>query len=187
MRIIAVFGSDALAGYTIAVRIAMFSILPAWGMSNAAATLAGQNLGAKKPDRAEKSVWRCGWYTMTFLGIVGVVFLLNAEALVRLFTPDLAVVARGAEALRIFSYGYVVYAWGLVIVQAFNGAGDTYTPTWINLFCFWMLELPLAYLLAEPLGVGYRGPAIAVVIAESTMTIVSIVIFRRGRWKTREV
>jgi len=187
MRIMAMFGSDALAGYTIAVRIAMFSILPAWGMSNAAATLAGQNLGAKQPDRAEKSVWRCGWYTMTFLGIVGVVFHFNAETLVRIFTSDPAVVPMGAQALRIFSYGYLVYAWGLVIVQAFNGAGDTWTPTWINLFCFWMLELPLAYVLAQPLGVGYRGPVIAVVIAETAMTIVSVVVFSRGKWKTREV
>ena len=165
----------------------MFSILPAWGMSNAAATLAGQNLGAKQPDRAEKSVWRCGWYTMGFLGIVGLLFLLNAESLVRIFTSDPAVVPMGAEALRIFSYGYLVYAWGLVIVQAFNGAGDTYTPTWINFFSFWMLELPLAYVLAKPLGIGYRGPVIAVVVAESVMTIIAIIIFRRGKWKTREV
>jgi len=187
MRIMAMFGSDALAGYTIAVRIAMFSILPAWGMSNAAATLAGQNLGAKQPDRAEKSVWRCGWYTMGFLGIVGLLFFLNAETLVRIFTSDPAVVPIGAEALRIFSYGYLVYAWGLVIVQAFNGAGDTFTPTWINFFAFWMLELPLAYLLAKPLGFGYRGPVIAVVVAESVMTIIAIIIFRRGKWKTREL
>ena len=150
-------------------------------------TLAGQNLGAKQPDRAEKSVWRCGWYTMGFLGIVGLLFFLNAETLVRIFTSDPAVVPIGAEALRIFSYGYLVYAWGLVIVQAFNGAGDTFTPTWINFFAFWMLELPLAYLLAKPLGFGYRGPVIAVVVAESVMTIIAIIIFRRGKWKTREL
>lgn len=187
MRIMATFGSEALAGYTIAVRIAIFSILPAWGMSNAAATLVGQNLGAQQPDRAAKSVWLCGWGTMAFMGLIGLLFNIFAEALVRIFTNEPALVAIGADCLRVFSYGYLLYAWGMVMVQSFNGAGDTYTPTWINLFCFWLLEIPLAYILAITLGVGERGVYVSVVIAESAMALVGIVIFRRGKWKTRVV
>jgi putative MATE family efflux protein len=187
MRIMSTFGSEALAGYTIAVRIAMFSILPAWGMSNAAATLVGQGLGAKKPERAEKAVWMCGWSTMVFLGMIGVTFIIFNEELVRIFTHEPGVVAIGADCLRIFAYGYLVFAWGMVMVQAFNGAGDTYTPTWINLFCFWLFELPFAYLLAIKLGVGERGVYVSVVAAETLMTIVAIILFRRGKWKTRQV
>ncbi len=187
MRIMSVFGSEALAGYTIAIRIALFSILPAWGMSNAAATMVGQNLGARNPDRAEKSAWISGWSTMAFLGLVGVVFLVFSEELVGIFTREPAVVAVGADCLRIFSYGYLLYAWGMVMSQAFNGAGDTYTPTVINFFCFWLLEMPLAYLLAIVLGVGERGVYASVVVAESAMALAGIVIFRRGRWKKKAV
>ncbi|MEE9269072.1 MAG: MATE family efflux transporter [Candidatus Krumholzibacteria bacterium] len=187
MRIMSVFGSEALAGYTIAIRIALFSILPAWGMSNAAATMVGQNLGARNPDRAEKSVWISGWSTMAFLGLVGVVFLVFSEELVRIFTREPAVVAVGADCLRVFSYGYLLYAWGMVMSQAFNGAGDTYTPTVINFFCFWLLEMPLAYLLAIVLGVGERGVYASVVVAESAMALAGIIMFRRGRWKKKAV
>lgn len=187
MRIMSMFGSDALAGYTIAVRIAIFSILPAWGMSNAAATLVGQNLGAGNPDRAAKSVWMSGWSTMTFLGLIGIVFLVFSGELVRIFTTEPAVVAVGADCLRVFSYGYVLYAWAMVMTQAFNGAGDTYTPTVINFFCFWLLELPLAYVLAITLGVGERGVYVSVVVAESALALIAIALFRRGKWKEKEV
>jgi putative MATE family efflux protein len=187
IRILTPFGSAALAGYTIALRIVVFAILPAWGMSNAAATLVGQNLGAGKPDRAERSVWLTGFYNMVFLGAVAVVFIVFAESLIGLFTPDPEVRALGANCLRVLSYGYVFYAWGMVIVQAFNGAGDTTTPTWVNLFCYWLFQIPLAWTLALTAGLGPTGVFLAITIAESLVTVVSIVCFRRGRWKTRTV
>lgn len=187
MRIMAVFGSTSLAGYTIAVRIIIFAILPSWGMANAAATLVGQNLGAGKPDRAERSVWLTAVANMVFLGALGVVFILFSEFFIRLFTNEPAVVAIGADCLRILSYGYLVYALGMVIIQAFNGAGDTVTPTVINLFCFWLFEVPMAYALALPLGLDERGVFIAIVVAETVMGIVAAIVFRRGRWKSREV
>ncbi|MEM6327751.1 MAG: MATE family efflux transporter [Bacteroidota bacterium] len=183
VRIVAEFGPEALAGYTIAVRIFLFTLLPAWGLSNAAATLVGQNLGAGKPDRAERSVWTAGFVTMGVLGVVSMLYIVLDETLLRLFTDDPAVIASGAQALRIMAYGYVIYAWGMVMPQAFNGAGDTRTPTWINLVCFWMLEIPLAYALALRLGVGEAGPYWAVVVAESAMAVIAIALFRRGRWK----
>ena len=187
VRIMAVFGSEALAGYTIAIRIIIFSILPSWGMSNAAATLVGQNLGAKKPERAERSVWMSGIINMIFLGMIGVIFFLFSEFLVRIFTSEPAVVSIGAECLRYISYGYLFYAFGMVMPQAFNGAGDTTTPTIMNFFCFWLLEIPIAYILSLRLGFGVKGVFISIVIAESVLGVVGIVLFRRGRWKERQV
>jgi putative MATE family efflux protein len=187
VRILTPFGSAALAGYTIALRIIVVAILPAWGMSNAAATLVGQNLGAGKPDRAEKSVWLTGLYNMVFLAGVAVVFIAFAESFIGVFTPDAEVRRIGATCLRVVSYGYVSYAWGMVMVQAFNGAGDTTTPTWVNLGCYWLFQIPLAWTLARLAGLGPTGVFLAITIAESLVTVVSILCFRRGRWKTQVV
>jgi putative MATE family efflux protein len=187
VRIMAVFGDAALAGYTIAVRVIMFTLLPSWGVSNAAATLVGQNLGAGKPERAARSVWLCSLANIVFLGLVAVVFILYAEFFIRLFTDERNVIAVGADCLRILSYGYLVYALGMVIVQAFNGAGDTTTPTIINFFCFWLTELPLAYLLAIHWDLGTRGVFYAILVAEALMGISGAIIFKKGRWKSRKV
>ncbi len=187
VRIMAVFGSEALAGYTIAIRIIIFSILPSWGMSNAAATLVGQNLGAKKPDRAEKSVWISAIINMIFLAGVGVIFITFSEFLVRIFTSEPEVVSIGAKCLRVISYGYLFYAYGMIMIQAFNGAGDTATPTKINFFCFWLFEIPLAYALALQLGFDELGVYVAIVLAESLLGVVGVILFRRGKWKERVV
>src|SRR5271170_4303576 len=168
VRIVSIFGSAALAGYTIAIRIVIFVLLPSWGLSNAAATLVGQNLGAKQPERAATSVWRTGFYNMLFLGGIGVVFMLFAEPVVRLFTHDPLVVPLAASCLRIISYGNIGYAYGMVMLQAFNGAGDTLTPTIVNLFGFWLLEIPLAYILAVPLKFGANGAYFSIVVAEAS-------------------
>jgi len=187
MRMVAMFGDAALAGYTVALRIIVFALLPSWGMSNAAATLVGQNLGAKKPDRAERSVWVTGFANTCFLGLVTVIFIIFAERLVGIFTSDPVVVPYGTSALRLISYGYIFYAYGMVMVQSFNGAGDTNTPTVINLCCYWLFQIPLAYSLAVGFDFGANGVFIAITISESVLAVVAILVFRRGKWKTLEV
>lgn len=187
VRIISEFGSGALAGYTIAIRIIIFSLLPSWGISNAAATLVGQNLGAKRPDRAEKSVWAVGKVNMVFMGIISIVLILFPSTFIRLFIDDAAVIYSGSMSLRILAYGFVFYGLGMVLVQALNGAGDTMTPTRINFFCFWMLEIPLAYLLALNWGVGETGVYYSILIAETAMTIAALWLFKRGKWKIKQV
>jgi len=187
VRIVSTFGSAALAGYTIAIRILIFVILPSWGLSNAAATLVGQNLGANQPERAEASVWRTGFYNMLFLGGIGVVFIVFAEPIIRLFTNDPAVVPLGTSCLRILSYGNIGYSYGMVMLQAFNGAGDTVTPTIVNLFGFWLLEIPLAYWLAIRAGWGTSGVFYAIVIAEAAIATAGILLFRRGKWKQQKI
>jgi len=178
-----VFGSVAIAGYTLALRIIMFALLPSWGMANAAATLVGQNLGARKPDRAEKSVWVAGFYNMIFLGLVAVAFIGFAGPLVRIFTSDPDVVSMASTTLRTVAYGYIFYAWGMVMGQAFNGAGDTNTPTLLNLLCFWAFQIPLAWLLAFRMGLGVNGIFIAIPVAQSALAVAGVVMFRRGKWK----
>jgi len=187
VRIVSSFGSDAVAGYLIAIRIVVFALLPSWGLANAAATLVGQGLGANQPDRAERAVWLAGFYNMLFLGSVGAVFVLLAGPIVDVFTRDPAVAPVAVVTLRTISYGFLFYAYGMVITQSFNGAGDTWTPTWINLGCFWLWEVPLAYWLARHAALGPRGVALAVMIAFSSVAVVSAVIFRRGQWKLRRV
>lgn len=183
VRMAAGLGSAAVAGYTVAIRIIIFAILPSWGMANAAATLVGQNLGARKPDRAEQSVWRAGFYNMAFLGVVAAVFITFAGPLIHLFTTDPAVVPVAVNALRLVSYGYIFYAWGMVTVQAFNGAGDTYTPTALNVVFYWALRFPLAWLLAFRLHGGTNGLFLSIPIADSLMATTAVILFRRGKWK----
>ncbi|HEX7528942.1 MAG TPA: MATE family efflux transporter [Thermoanaerobaculia bacterium] len=187
VRILSSFGSAALAGYTIAIRIVIFALLPSWGMSNAAATLVGQNLGAKRPERAARSVFLAGLYNMTFLGVVGFGFFLFPGALVGLFTADAAVAPVATEGLRIIAAGFLFYAWGMVLVQSFNGAGDTWTPTVINFFVFWLWEIPLAWVLAVRVGLGPRGVFLAITVAFSTLAVVGGLLFRRGKWKEKKV
>ena len=187
VRIVSIFGSAALAGYTIAIRILIFVILPSWGLSNAAATLVGQNLGAGQPERAQISVWRTGFYNMLFLGFIGVIFMLFATPIIRLFTSDPVVVPLAATCLRILSYGNIGYAYGMVMLQAFNGAGDTVTPTVVHFFGFWVLEIPLAYFLALPAHVGANGVYISIVVAEAAIAAAGILLFRRGRWKGQQI
>lgn len=183
VRIMADFGSAALAGYTIAIRVIIFAILPAWGMANAAATLVGQNLGAGHPERAEKSAWRTAFFNMLFLAVVTVLFFSLAGPILRLFTSDEMVLSNGIQCLQIVSLGYIFYAYGMVINQSFNGAGDTRTPTIISFFGFWIFQIPLAYSLAKWLALGPVGVYSAISIAESLMAIVGIFIFRQGKWK----
>jgi putative MATE family efflux protein len=187
VRILSTFGSAVVAGYTIGLRIIVFAILPSWGLSNAAATLVGQNLGAKKPDRAERSVWIAALYNMIFLGGVGLLFVLFARPLIGLFSKDPSITPYGVDCLRIISYGFLFYAFGMVMTQAFNGAGDTWTPTRINFFIFWLWEIPLAYWLSRRTGMGPRGVFAAIAIAFSTLAVVSVTIFRRGKWKEKKV
>jgi putative MATE family efflux protein len=187
IRIVSSFGEAAIAGYTLAIRILIFFFMPAWGMSNAAATLVGQNLGAGDPDRAEKAVWMTAWYNMAFLGTVGLLFIFWAPFFIGLFTDDAEVAAFGIDCLRIVAYGYMIYALGMVTVQAFNGAGDTVTPTIINVFAFWMVEIPLAYVLAKPLGLGPQGVYYAILTAETLMAVIASIAFRRGTWKAVQI
>ena len=187
VRIVSMFGAAALAGYTIAIRVVIFAILPSWGLSNAAATLVGQNLGAGKPDRAEAAVWRTGLYNMLFLGGVGVFFVCFAGPVVRLFIRDPAVVPLGASCLRILSYGNIGYAYGMVMLQAFNGAGDTVTPTIVNFFGFWLFEIPLAYWMAITMRMQSNGVFWAIVIAEASIAGASAVLFKRGNWRKQRI
>jgi len=183
VRIMASFGSDAVAANTLAIKIIVFAILPSWGMSNAAATLVGQNLGARKPERAETSVWRTGFYNMLFLGGVGLIFIAFAERLIGLFTTDPAVVPLAVSGLRLLSYGYVSYAYGMVVTASFNGAGDTATPTVLNLVSFWLCQIPLAWVLAFHTSLGPRGVFVSVVVSDTVLAVLSILLFRRGKWK----
>jgi len=181
-RINSAFGSHAVAGYSLAIRIILFALMPSWGICSAAATLVGQNLGAKRPDRSERAVWLAGLYNMGFLTVVGIVFIAAARPLVGLFNPGALVIPIAVTCLQYVSLGYPFYAWGMVMEQAFNGAGDTATPTWINFVCYWCVQIPLAWYLAQQLGL--RGVYLAICGAESVLAIVSVILFRRGKWKT---
>lgn len=185
--IVARFGSAAIAGYTVALRIITFFILPAWGMSNAAATLVGQNLGAGKPERAEESVWKSAKYNAIFMVFVSVLILFFSEQIIRFMNSDAEVEVIAARALRIISFGYIFFGIGMVITSSFNGAGDSKTPTWINLFGFWGFQIPLAYFLAIVMQLGPTGVFLAIIIAETLITITGIIIFRRGKWKTVKI
>ncbi|HBC77280.1 MAG TPA: MATE family efflux transporter [Bacteroidales bacterium] len=187
VRIISVFGSEIVAGYTIAIRIVSFVLLPSWGISNAASTLVGQNLGAKKPDRAERAVMVTGYVNMILLGIVGLILVIIPGYFINLFIDDPAVLTSGTECLRIISIGFIAYGFGMVLVNSFNGAGDTTTPLKINIFAFWLIEIPLAWILAIRFGMNQQGVFTAIVIAESLMTLTSWLVFRRGKWKLKEV
>ena len=187
VRIISSFGSNAVAGYTLGIRVIIFALLPSWGMANAAATMVGQALGARNPDRAERAVWKAGFYNMIFLGIVGLMFVFFAPQIIALYNPSPEVARYGVDCLRIVAYGFLFYAYGMVLGQSFNGAGDTWTPTIINLFVFWLWEIPLAWALSVKLGMGPEGVFTAITIAFSTLAVVSALVFRRGRWKARVV
>lgn len=187
VRIISVFGSEIVAGYTIAIRIVSFVLLPSWGISNAASTLVGQNLGAKKPDRAERAVMATGYVNMVLLGVVGLILVLFPAYFINFFINDKAVQEAGVVCLRIVSIGFIAYGFGMVLVNSFNGAGDTTTPLKINIFAFWLIEIPLAWVLSLKAGMNERGVFTAIVIAESIMTLTAWIIFRRGKWKLKEV
>lgn len=187
-RLVAETGhSTASAGYQTAIRVVIFFILPAWGLSNAAATLVGQNLGAKQPERAQESVMKTAKYSAVFMGIVSLIFLIGAEPIISIFTNDTAVQEIAAKALRIITTGYIFYGVGMVMISSFNGAGDTWTPTWINLFGFWLFQIPLAYLLADYFSLGPTGVFIAIPVAETLMAIAAYIFFKRGKWKTVSV
>jgi len=187
VRIISIFGSEVVAGYTIAIRIIGFTLMPSWGISNAASTLVGQNLGAKKPERAERAVWVTGVANMILLGAIGLILVVYPEPFIRIFIDNENVVKSGVLGLRIISIGFIAYGLGMVLVNSFNGAGDTSTPLKINIFAFWFVEIPLAWLLAIKSGLMEEGVFIAIVIAESLMTLIAWIVFRRGKWKLKEV
>ena len=187
IRILAGYGTAVLAGYVVAIRVVIFIIMPAWGLSNAAATLVGQNLGARKPERAERAVYVTGVWNMLFMAVITVLFVTFASEIIAPFIAEPESHASGTRALRIISYGYVFYAWGMVMLQAFNGAGDTATPTKLNFVIFWLFQLPLAWILARTLGLGPVGVYWAIAIAYSLSAVVGILLFRRGRWKEKEL
>jgi putative MATE family efflux protein len=187
VRVLSVFGSNVLAGYTIGLRVIVFAILPSWGLSNAAATLVGQNLGAKKPERAEQAVWLAARYNTWVLGGIGLLFVAFAGPIIRFFTDDPAIVPWGTACLRIVSLGFVFYAYGMVLTSAINGAGDTWTPTLLNAVCFWLWEVPLAWALSRSTDLGPRGVFAAIAVAFSTLALASAWIFRRGKWKAQTV
>ena len=187
VRIVAVFGSAAVAGYTIAVRLLIFAILPSWGLGNAAATLVGQNLGAGKPQRAETSVYRTGFYNMLYLGAVSLIFILFPVRLISIFTTEPSVIPTAVSCLTIFGISFVSYSWGMILVQAFNGAGDTLTPAYLNFVVFWVFQLPLAWFLAVHLGRGPRGAFWAVLFANLVLTAGALVLFRQGKWKVQRI
>lgn len=187
MRIMSEFGSEVLAGYTIAIRVMMFTLMPAWGMSNAAATLVGQNLGANLPERAERSVWKTGKYCAYFMGIVSIGYLIFATEIISWFSEDLNVIKNGSLCLRIMAAGYVFYAYGMVVINSFNGSGDTMTPTIINFICFWLFQLPFAYIMAVTLDFGPTGVFLAIVFAEILISVMAIIWFRKGKWKLIKV
>ncbi|CAL2091795.1 MATE family efflux transporter [Tenacibaculum sp. 190524A05c] len=187
MRIMSEFGSEVLAGYTIAIRIMMFTLMPAWGMSNAAATLVGQNLGAKQPERAEKSVWITGKYCAYFMGFVSLIYIAFAPTFLGWFSDNPKVVENGALCLQVMAAGYIAYAYGMVVIQSFNGSGDTKTPTLINFICFWLFQLPFAYLMAITLDFGPKGVFWAITLAEVLIAVVGVWLFKKGKWKTVQV
>jgi len=187
MRIMSEFGSEVLAGYTIAIRVIMFTLMPSWGMSNAAATLVGQNLGAKQPDRAEQSVWKTGKYNAWFMGTVSLGYLIFAKTIISWFNTTPEVVKSGALCLQIIALGYIFYAYGMVMTQAFNGAGDTRTPTKINFISFWLFQLPLAYISALVLGWGATGVFVAITLAEILIAVLAMIWFKKGKWKKVQV
>ncbi len=183
MRIVAIYGSPAIAAYTIALRMMEFTFLPAWGLGNAAATLVGQNLGAGKPQRAEQSAWRAAQYNAAFMAVAGVSMLMFAAGITGLFTDDADVLRWGTHCLKILGLGFPMYAVGMVIVQSFNGAGDTVTPALLNVVCFWIVQIPLAYWLATATSLQLSGAFVAIVISESLLTVLSVIVFRKGHWK----
>ena len=187
MRIVAIYGSSAIAAYTIALRMLEFVFLPAWGLGNAAATLVGQNLGADKPERAEQSAWRAAKYNAIFMACAGIFMIIFAEGITGLFTNQSDVLRWGTTCLQILGVGFPMYAVGMVVVQAFNGAGDTATPVTLNLICFWLIQIPLAYWLAESMTLGPNGTFLAIVFSESLLTILAVIMFRRGTWKLQTV
>ena len=187
MRIVALYGSAPIAAYTIALRLIEFAFLPAWGLGNASATLVGQNLGAGRPDRAEESVWCASKYNAIFMGILGLASVALAPQIVELFSSEAEVIRYGTSCIRILGIGYPMYAVGMIVIQAMNGAGDTYTPSVLNFICFWVLQIPLAYWLAEPIGLGPNGVFTSLIIAECSLTVLGVLVFRRGKWKTQQV
>jgi putative MATE family efflux protein len=187
MRVVALYGSAPIAAYTIALRLLEFAFLPAWGLGNAAATLVGQNLGAEKPDRAEKSVWQAARYNTIFMTSLGILMLLFAPQIVSWFSTDEEILRYGTHCLRILGIGYPMYAVGMIVIQALNGAGDTRTPSILNFICFWMIQIPLAYWLATSVNFGPEGVFIAIVVAESILTILGVLVFRSGKWRESDV